>query len=465
MSQLVQERVLILPIVLLAVVLGVTYKVLSLFYLMVGLSTVGIILILTYRLIYGLGIIVFLIAFSPEIPFGGIPLRFEDLLLPIIFFFWLLKHISRHENLKPTTMTPAILCFLFFLILSTLNAFVVNPDHDRLRSFFHLLKHIEYFIFFFLALNLINSKADLQFLLYCTLIASVALSLYSITYSAVDLTAYDNSGADVGRVSGVTTETANVFGGYLLFHVLLALGFFYEEENLYLKLSYLVAAGIIFFPILFTMSRSSYVGLLAGFAFLGIVRSPPFLALIIVLPAVSSLIFPEAVINRFYSIYLAFMDMELTPSWKARVDAWKLFLPEVVYNPLLGKGLYWVPLGFIDNEYVLRAVEMGVLGLFSFLWVIITFFKRGFQLFKSAGSKVLRQVGLGYSAGMFGLMFHALAVTSFTTIRTAEPVFLLAGAVVSGYLIRMGRKDPKNHSSYMKSVGKKSISTEGPHAV
>ncbi|MFB6346082.1 MAG: hypothetical protein ABEK50_09955, partial [bacterium] len=56
------------------------------------------------NLLQAVGLLVFAVALSPEIQMLGIPIRIEDLVIPVILFFWLIRLGVKQIKLKPTNM-------------------------------------------------------------------------------------------------------------------------------------------------------------------------------------------------------------------------------------------------------------------------------------------------------------------------------------------------------------------------
>lgn len=431
------------------VVLGTT---LLLFYvtgLNVAAALTGVVLVVVVtgqRLLYGLGLLPFAIGLTPEFMIMGLPIRAEDVLIPVLLVMWVVHQTEERKQLKPTGLTVALTFFLFFMLTATIHAYIVNPEFDSPLAFFHFFKHVEYVVIFLLGLNIVDDRRDIRFILVCMVSAAGVAALRAIltdptlSFLTVQGAVADATGANpaLDRVTGPATETANIFGGYLMFHMLVATALLLETKNGWLRLVWLAAVLVMFYPMMFTLSRSSYAGLLAGLVFLGVFRDWRILFGLVLIPLMGTFLFPETVIERFLSIYEALQSLKLDPSWAARVRAWELYLPTIIKNPFIGEGMFFIPPGEVDNEYVLRGVETGVLGLISFLWVFTGFWLRARRLFLDAVYTVDRQVGLCFTAGLTGMAVHALAATSFTTIRTAEPLYLMAGIVTAGYLMLLG---------------------------
>ncbi|MBU2487763.1 MAG: hypothetical protein KKA60_00070, partial [Proteobacteria bacterium] len=116
-------------------------------------------------------ILVFSMLLSPEITVGemsgeaslgrGITLRLDDFLLLIMGFGWFAK-AAVHKDLGLFLRTPlnrAIGLYLFSCSLSTALG-VLAGNVDAATGFFYVLKYFEYFIVYFMAVNLVKTEGQ-----------------------------------------------------------------------------------------------------------------------------------------------------------------------------------------------------------------------------------------------------------------------------------------------------------------
>jgi O-antigen ligase len=130
-------------------------------------------------------------------------------------------------------------------------------------------------------------------------------------------------------------------------------------------------------------------------------------------------------------------DPEQTPSFAARLDAWSIYFPRMVRHPFFGQGVLSAPLSFVDNEYLMRGATTGVIGILSFFWVFGRLARKAFELFKHSTDTFSKQLGLGYFSALLGMLVQAMAITSFTTVRTAEPIYFFAGLIIAENLLKL----------------------------
>jgi hypothetical protein len=130
-------------------------------------------------------------------------------------------------------------------------------------------------------------------------------------------------------------------------------------------------------------------------------------------------------------------------SLSARLDAWEWRWKQVfVKQPLVGSGVGAVALS-VDNEYLLRACEVGSFGFALFCWWLVGV-GRLVRQFRRISSGLTQCLANGLAAGFVGLLIQGLVAASFTTIRTMEPFWFLLGLLCAAAL---PRADANNSAS------------------
>lgn len=408
--------------------MGLTNLAVEVQLLGVGIGVVLILAATLYRVLFGVGMLIVAAALSPEIGLAGIPVRVQDLMIPVVFLIWGLRHVSQRRRAKPTRLLVPYLCFLFIMATATVHSFIVQENVQTVQATFHFLKHVQYGLLFFLVLNVVESRKDIALLAYAVILGATI----SAAQAAANPIGYEGR---LPRLQGIVTEGANIYGGFLMFVALMTIGFFLEEERFGTRVVLGLAVLIMLYPMTLTLSRSTYVAFLAGLVFLGFMREPKILLVLTIAPFLVAPFLPEEIIDRMSTIIYAITDVRLVSAWQARLEAWAIYLPEIARYPLIGRGLFHVPMGEIDNELVLRGVETGLLGVGTFLWFFGMLADRAVRGWLISDHRIDRQVHLGYLAALTGLSVHSLAATSFTAIRTAEPLYFTSGLVVASYLL------------------------------
>lgn len=388
---------------------------------------------------WALVILIFATLLSPEIAVGTakarqVTLRVEDILLIIISFTWLAKMaivkeigFIRHSPLNNAIKIYSSICILATLI-GVLRGYVLP-----MKGTFYVLKYIEYFVLFFLVLNHVQTKKDVNILLYSFFAVCFIISLYSLT--KVD---------EVHRISapfeGEIGEP-NTFGGYLLFMFSISLGLFLYAQTFQISLLFGFLAVLTSYIMLFTLSRGSYLGMTISFLVLFFYTQRRRMLLILAgLCALLALfLFPSSVKNRILYTF-SFWNPEITektvkvfnvaldPSSSARIESFKWSFQAWLQNPFIGYGVSGR--GLIDNQYFTVLVETGLIGFCAFIFLMWKLGKLGFDTFKGEDSFYYKGLFLGYFAGFIGLLCHALTANTFIIIRIMEPFWFITGVMV-----------------------------------
>ena len=383
-------------------------------------------------------ILIFSMLLSPEITiaqFGlnrGLAIRIEDILLFVIFITWLAK-LAKNRELPLLRYTPINLPIILYIVVCIIASIrgsllgTVNP----VKSSFYIIKYIEYFLIFFMVVN--NTRSLRQVKLF--------IAFLLIACSLVVFLAWLQIGAGVERVTapfeGFGGEP-NTFGGYLLFMWAIIFGIFWYVKDIKWK----IFTGSLFFliipPFLFTLSRSSYTGVIPMFLTLAVLNEKRrgILTILLIIGAISFIfLVPPQVKNRIHETFIgrenriAGKFVRLEESAGARVQTWN----EVMVNtwpkrPVLGYGSGG-PL--IDGQYLTILAETGIAGLMIFVWMMLAIFRESIQnLYKLKDNTLLGGFTLGFIAGMTGLLAHALTSNTFIIVRIMEPFWFMTAIVI-----------------------------------
>jgi hypothetical protein len=383
----------------------------------------------------GLAILIFSMLLSPEIIVGEVPgrdivIRIDDLLLIIITFAWIAK-TAINKGLALFTKTPlnkAIGVYILICVITTLRGIALGYVVPE-KGLLYTLRYIEYFLLYILVVNHIHSRKQIKFFLTAFFITCAIVSIYGIIQIPQGIRVSAPFEGQVGE--------PNTFGGYLLFIFCLAMGLLLKKmpKNTNYALAGLII--LIFFPFLYTLSRASYIAIIFSFlTFILFSKRKIVLITVMVTIAVSIiLIKPEAVFFRVKytfsledeslakigDIYLDYSSSARIFSWLDSFQAWKK-------HPILGRGV--TGFGFMDGQYIRILPEVGIIGLFAFLWLLWTIYKNSLGIYKQMDDNLFKGLTLGFIAGFIGLAVHALTANTFIIIRIMEPFWFVAGMII-----------------------------------
>ena len=389
--------------------------------------------------------------FSPELGMGLVPggrsltLRYDDILIVLIFLAWLARTaIFKHKPFVTNTpvQTP-IFVYTMLVIVST--AFgVLRGDVNFITAVFYVLKYVEYFLIFFMAVNVMDSKEDVkQYLRYSCFLA-LAVTAYAYYYYAMagpGARASMPFESPIGRLQ--ESEPASL-GGYYLLVIGFILAMMMESSGFPLTLA-IAAMAFIFPAFLLTFSRSSYLGLALMVPVLIAMshRGKLFMVSFVCLGAIAVSVVPglsgkvkDRITMTYQGTYAtdtvglgAAGSVKLEGSAAMRVRSIKRILFEKLpKHPLIGWGVTGVGLG--DTQYALLLGELGLAGFAVFTWMLYAIFATARNVYRAGREPWVRALGLGLMASISGLLLQAVGVNNFIIVRIMEPFWFLTAMVM-----------------------------------
>ena len=194
---------------------------------------------------------------SPEIKVGSLPgrdivIRLEDFLLIIVAFTWLVKTAIRKELglFRRTSLNLSIGIYISICVVLTLRGMLLEYVIP-VKGFFYLLKYIEYFVLYFMVVNQIQTKKQIELFTIAFLLTCAITCIYANLH--------------IGTVARLTAPfegagEPNTLGGYLVFMLAVVMGIFLYSDSTKVKL-YLGGLALFFIlpAFLFTLSRTAYI--------------------------------------------------------------------------------------------------------------------------------------------------------------------------------------------------------------
>jgi hypothetical protein len=391
---------------------------------------------------------------SPEMGLGGVSasrsavLRYDDILLVIVFFSWLARAavLKNKPFLTETPVQTPMLIYTLLAVAST--ALGVLRGEVRFEvSVFYVLKYVEYFLLYFMTVNILDSREEMKKYLKYAFVVALLVTVYAYYYyysSGSDARASAPFEAAVGRPQ--ESEPAALGGYYLL-----VFGFILAALTEYSGAVFILAAAVMIFmfpAFLLTFSRASYIG---------------FAAMVPVLVAISRK--RKLMMTSFFGIGLAALSLapgiagkvqnrimmtytgqyatnivdigsagqvKLEDSAATRVRALKWVLYEKLpQHPILGSGVTGIGLG--DTQYALVLGELGLAGLCVFIWMIYRVFSTARKVYRAYEEPWIKALSLGLMASITGLLFQAVGVNTFILVRVMEPFWFLTALVMALY--------------------------------
>lgn len=427
------------------IILGVQYYFENTAYTIAAAVSVFFFVITFLRVEWGIYILTIAMMLAPEVTTGGFGrgyqrtfnIRYDDILIVIIFLGVLLKtaYQGQARIWRPNPINIGIIAYYSVCLISTLLAFRLSlPAWDYRTGIFVLIKMLEFYLVFWTVSVAIDSRKQIRKQLIVFFTVSMAVAGYGI-YSIGAL----------NRVSApfeVGGTEPNTLGGYLTLVICLALGLMICAPRMRHKLILLAVAATAFYPFLYTLSRASYLALLAGLLALGLFKRQWWLigAVAIVL-LFSGELMPEDVRERVNHTFQESSGVPITlggrdlgfqvdKSTYERIYVWQKVLFNLRFWPWFGGGIEWG--NILDSQYARVIIETGLFGITAFLFLQWRIFKTLRQSQLWAEDWLLRGLGLGASAALLALIVHSFGTISFLIVRIMEPFWLVVALAVVG---------------------------------
>jgi O-antigen ligase len=420
-------------------------------YLLTMLSAVHSLVLIIMLLIFvcvfvwpeaGLYVVIFSMLLSPEIIAGdiggkgtlgrGLTLRLEDFLLVFIGLSWFARTaVDKTTGLfRKTPLNQPIAAYIIVCFVATLWG-KITGDVQGMAGFFFVLKYFEYMIVFFMVVNYVNTPEQAKRLLFCLFITCFIVSIYGLMQIP--------SGIRVSAPFEGKSGEPNTFGGYLVFMGAVAVALLDHLKDMRVRLGLSLLLVVVFISLLYTQSRASYLAVIPTYIVLSLFSPRRFylLAGLVVVLALSPLIAPRVAKERMVSTFtqpeatgqIQFGRLRLDTSASERIYSWKGGLKSWQKKPLLGYGVtgHW----FMDAQYPRILVEMGIIGMLAFVWLIHALFHMGLSTWRDAQDDLLRGLAVGLMAGLVGLLTHAIGANTFIIVRIMEPFWFLTGIIIA----------------------------------
>jgi O-Antigen ligase len=405
-------------------------------------AALAVFLIVFVRIEFGLYLVIFSMLLSPQFGTGAavaegrrIVIRSEDLLLLVVAFSWLAK-TAVNKELGLTLKTPLnrpILAYVAATGIATLIGYMTGTVAGY-GGAFYVLKYIEYFIVYYMVVNNLVDRRQAWRFVTAAFITAVIVSLIGLTQIP--------SGQRVSAPFEGKEGEPNTFGGYLLLLIAVAGGIALETARIRTRAIYLGLAGLMSIPFMFTLSRTSYVGVIPAVAAMAALSSRRRvlvggLIVLLVASPVVMMLFPDSVARRVRYTFepergqptVRVGTVGLDPSTSARLISVKQAFEGFTHRPIFGYGV--TGFAFMDQQFARTLVETGIVGFATFLALVWAVLKAGVASYRSLTVPEDRGLALGFVAGTVGLLGHALGANTFIIVRIMEPFWFFAAIVVA----------------------------------
>ncbi|TYP57818.1 O-antigen ligase family protein [Thermosediminibacter litoriperuensis] len=344
-----------------------------------------------------------------------VPTLYSIALIGLTFAAMLLR-IDKGGFGIPTGAVPAAL----FLASAAMAAVFSVTRGESLKI---LPIYVAYFMAFLVFSYFCRDRRVLKTALLFQIASTVGISLYGIyqyyfvkkptSIAWLDFRLFP----EVSTRVYATLENPNVLAEYLVFVIPVVMAFMWAEARTIRKAVFGGLLGVIVLCLILTLSRGGWLGLALAVVIFAAVADRRLFIVLLVLALVSPLFLPQVIINRVASIG------SLEDSSNAyRVTIWVASLRMLRDYWLTGLGLglqafsrvyrdYMIagtPALHSHNFYLQLGIEMGVLGLVSFLWFTATVLNGAGRVFRGHRKAWAALLAAGIAGAVSGHLFHGL---------------------------------------------------------
>jgi O-antigen ligase len=397
------------------------------------------------RVDFGVYILVVAMLLSPEIEMGNslsgersLNLRYDDILI-IVIFLGVMTRLSFEGRLslwQPSPINAGIVAYYGVCLVSTLLAYErgLGAWNER-TAFFVMLKMLEFYMVFWLVGHAVRNLDDMRNQLYLFFVVAIIVSAYAIYTIGTE-----------PRVSAPFEKGGtepNTLGGYLVVVMCAAIGLLSQAPRFAQKLPFIIVTAICSVPLLYTLSRASYVAMIVGLVILTLITRRAYLFAALALLAVSApFIMPTEVKERVAYTFQEVGGQEVNVVGRdepIRVDkstyerilvwrkVWYLMRLGLQFC-LFGGGVSWESV--LDSQYARVLMETGVLGLIAFVFLQSRVLLNTRQAYRWTPDWRGRGLAMGMFAATLALMVHSAGTISFLIVRIMEPFWYLVALTV-----------------------------------
>lgn len=411
------------------------------------------------NLITALLIVVPLYPKFPAIRIPGIyvSIRLEDFLILFTLLMFFIPLLSNIKEVLSDNVSKAILIFLTVGLISVISGVFITQTAVGSIALLHLFRRIEYFSMFFVGFVYMKLNKDVnifEYLIKVLLIINFLILLYGLGQRYFNFPVIITQNEEYSKgiaLSWVPGSHINsTFAGhydlasYLVLTVPIFIAYFFVVKGKFSKIIIALSVCFAFWLFSSAVSRISIVSFLGASALSLLLLKKYKEILVVIFISVLAFGFSpdlrarygriiEVVREKISSIVVVYADEGEKEVFEDRstsirlVVEWPRAIRAFYKNPLLGTGYSSITLA-TDNDYLRALGETGILGLASFILVLISLFKVFRKvMFKNDVDSVFIA---GFVGSSVGILVTALFIDIFEASKFATIYWMFAGLVV-----------------------------------
>lgn len=336
----------------------------------------------------------------------------------VVVFSYVIKIMTNKEGafVKDPIAMPLI-AFALVQIITTIIS--VEP----LLSAQNLVVSLVSLALYFVIVNILKSKEDFDRAIKIFIITAFVLSIYGIIqYFTLGTTS--KAWVDVNLNPDVKTRVVGTFGNPNVFaeyleHILpVAITLVFVYRKWMNKIIMALIVGVMFICFLMTFSRGAWLGFAFAAMLFVILKMAKYIPLFIAGGIGAIPLLPQVVIQRISTIgnVQDTSNAYRTYIWEGTINMIKDFwLTGVGYgywafkNTFLEYGIKGSKAWHSHNMYLEIMAEMGIFGMLTFVWVVLSIFVITIKFAKKTKDRYFSYVSIGLLCGFLSIMVHGIA--------------------------------------------------------
>ncbi len=322
-----------------------------------------------------------------------------DILLIAILVGWFFRAQIRKEKFieKTSLNVPVFILIIVTYIGLWMGSAYLGSEMPIYTSDPRVMTWKNYMIIFLIYFMVVNNIKEKKWMVILVILMSISLLVinrwFFTTYKGVKAFHFSYK----QRLS-LSYLGPNVLSAFLSRCLFIMLSFFYFDKVKIRKFFFLFIVLCSFYTVLYSFTRSAYLGTLIGLIVFALIKDKRLLIPIIILLIFWSTILPTSVVERISMTITE--EGSLEPSAGGRVNVWENSMELFKNNPLLGAGFQVIAfsgwsLRSAHSMYVTFLAEMGIIGISLFLLLFYIALRNAWKLYKTSNDNFFKGLGLG----------------------------------------------------------------------
>jgi putative inorganic carbon (HCO3(-)) transporter len=381
----------------------------------IAFLVIPIVVLIIYNPVYAFYIFVaslplYVIPVSPGAAVSGSIPRLAGILLftvwaPYVFF------TKKFRKIKWDEFLITMLIFFGWMLISAVWSIYMEKGYIILRATSQLILAL------FIAITLVNKPDKFSHMVFVVLLTCMLAGFRSfmISFQIEE------------RAVGIEGFDQNEFAAMLLAPMMVSFSLFSYNKSLVKSSAHILVALGCFLGALATVSRGFVISVLAACIALVVLepRRKKLVIFLIIAFMVSSPYYVQKYAERLGTERFEISSATELPSGRAGI--WKLGFEVLKNHPIIGVGIGGFQLAYdyelerdptrvyhgiyhrvAHNDYLLISTELGLVGLFMWIFFLRAVFRKGFRslkIFEAVKNDYLAAVTRGVIAGLIGLLF------------------------------------------------------------